>query len=619
MSFVQKEYFAPAPATTRGQPVRLSADAKGEHFVYANGRAVVVRSLASPDKAWEYRGHTAATTVARMSPSGYYIASGDVSGKVRVWDVVGEEHLAKGEHQPLGARINDIAWDADSQRILAVGDGKEQFGHVFMYDSGNSVGTVMGHSKAANACAMRQRRPLRAVTCSDDGTCVFYHGAPYKFAAALREHTGFVHDVRYAPDDEHFVTVGADRRIFLYDGKTGALVRQVAAGCSDPHRGSIFAVAWSPDGKYLVTSSGDRTCKFWDVAGDALVATVVVGGGGAEPEHQQVGNLWAGDYIVSLSLSGAVNYLRMDSAAPVRVVVGHQKPITAAALAAGPPRTLYTASYDGRVCAWALGGGSSSGAALVAGPTGDTRVEDAAAAAGGGDVVALGSLDDALRFVRGGAVDGGATVGLAAAPRSVALTADGATAVAVLQDDSVVVVRGGRAAAAAAGLGGAPRAVAVAADGAVALGFQDCTVQMFTLAADGATLAPAGPARAPEGHSREITTLAFSPDGALLASGDVGGKIVVTRAASGEVVTTRWGSHTARIFTIGWSPDGAHAASGSLDGSVIVWSVATPQRKIVIRGAHPDGVAHVCYIDAETVASAGADGAVKMWTIRHHV
>ncbi|KAJ2159353.1 WD40 repeat-like protein [Coemansia sp. RSA 552] len=598
------------PVTTRGQPVRLTADPKGERFVYANGKSIVVRSLAEPEKAWEYTGHAVATTVARFSPSGYYVASGDVSGKVRIWDSINDEHILKSEFQPIAGRIADIAWDMDSQRIMAVGDGKNGFGHVFTYDSGNSVGTVMGHSKVINACSMRQSRPFRAVTCSDDRTCVFYHGAPYNYVTSLKDHDGFVQDVRYSPSDEYFVTVGSDKNIFLYDGKTAELVRQVAAGSPESaHTGSIFSVAWSPDSKYIVTSSGDRTCKFWDIAGDRLVGTVKIGEDSA-PAHQQVGNLWAGDYIVSLSLSGDVNYLSMDSATPVKVVAGHQRPITAAALTQS--RTLYTASYDGKLCTWDLSGTSPQGVATVAsGVASDARVEDAAAS---GDLVALGSLDDTLRFAQNAAVTAAGSVGLGSAPRSLALDPAGTTVVAALQNDSLVVVANGKATSASLDSSSPPRAVAVSPSSAlVAVGFEDATVRLYTL--DGTALKPTGVCI--EGHLREITALAFAPDGELLAAGDAGGKIRVSRAATGELVTSRWGSHTARIYKVSWSPDGAHAVSASLDGSVIVWSVQAPADHVIGRHAHLGGTTAAFFVDNDTVVSTGADAGVKVWGVTH--
>ncbi|KAJ2747070.1 WD40 repeat-like protein, partial [Coemansia sp. BCRC 34301] len=523
MSFA---YFAPNPVTTRGQPVRLSADPSGTKFVYANGRSIVIRSLADPSKSWEYTGHTQPTTVAKFSSSGYYVASGDTAGNVRIWDSVNDEHILKSEFRPISGRINDIAWDMESQRVMAVGDGKEKFGHVFAYDSGNSLGTVEGHSKVINACSMRQQRPFRAVTCSDDGTCVFYHGAPYKFNCTLQEHLGFVLDVKYSPSNEYFVTVGADKKMFLYDGKTGALVRQVAKTCDKPHAGSIYAVAWSPDSKFIVTSSGDRTCKFWDIVDDKLVSTVEISSV-ASPEHQQVGNLWAGEHIISLSLSGDINTIQMGADRPVKVVTGHQKAITAATLT--PGGSLFTGSYDGKLCAWDL---SSGDAQMIEGPKIDAKPEDMAAAASG-NIVALGFIDDAMRFARESKMTG-ATTGLSAAPVSLAIDESGTVVVSALANGDLALVSvATQQATKLPGL--SAQAVAISRLSVVAVGFADNSVRLYQLRNE--TLADTGVLVT--ANTRPITRLAFSPDGQLLAAGDAGGKIVVVRADTGEVVTAR--------------------------------------------------------------------------------
>ena len=67
--------------------------------------------------------------MARFSPSGYYVASGDSSGMVRVWDPVGPEMITKGEFGILSGPINDIAWDGESKRLIAVGNGKERYAY----------------------------------------------------------------------------------------------------------------------------------------------------------------------------------------------------------------------------------------------------------------------------------------------------------------------------------------------------------------------------------------------------------------------------------------------------------------------------------------------------------
>jgi hypothetical protein len=83
MSFTQSnaplilEYnFAPQPQTERGRSIQLGADPKCKNFLYTNGRSIIIRSLEHPEVSSEYTEHSCQTTVARYSPSGFYIASG---------------------------------------------------------------------------------------------------------------------------------------------------------------------------------------------------------------------------------------------------------------------------------------------------------------------------------------------------------------------------------------------------------------------------------------------------------------------------------------------------------------------------------------------------------------
>ena len=67
-------------------------------------------------------------------------------------------------------------------------------------------------------------------------------------------------------------------------------------------------------------------------------------------EDQQLGCLWSGKHLVSVSLSGNINYLDPDSPAkPSKVIRGHNKPITKMTSRGD---TLVTAGSDGRVIEW---------------------------------------------------------------------------------------------------------------------------------------------------------------------------------------------------------------------------------------------------------------------------
>ena len=185
------------------------------------------------------------------------MASSDASGTVRVWDCVGEG-TTKGEYSIISGRINDLAWDGDSQRIIAVGDGKEKFGHCITADSGNTVGEISRHSSQINSVSIRQQRPLRSATGSDDTSLAFFYRAPFKFNTSLRKHQRYIYGVAFSPDRAHLVSVGADKKIWLYDRKTGEEKGQIREGV---HTGSIFAVSWVKDSKKFVTSSADQTVK----------------------------------------------------------------------------------------------------------------------------------------------------------------------------------------------------------------------------------------------------------------------------------------------------------------------------------------------------------------------
>jgi WD repeat-containing protein 1 (actin-interacting protein 1) len=62
--------------------------------------------------------------------------------------------------------------------------------------------------------------------------------------------------------------------------------------------------------------------------------------------------------IVSLSLSGTLTYLDPSSKSPIRTVHGHQKPINALGITSDA-KTIFSGSYDGRVCAWDTASGDA--------------------------------------------------------------------------------------------------------------------------------------------------------------------------------------------------------------------------------------------------------------------
>lgn len=55
-----------------------------------------------------------------------------------------------------------------------------------MWDTGSSVGDLSGHGKAIQSCDIRQVRPYRVATGSEDFTVNWFEGPPFKFNKTIK-------------------------------------------------------------------------------------------------------------------------------------------------------------------------------------------------------------------------------------------------------------------------------------------------------------------------------------------------------------------------------------------------------------------------------------------------
>lgn len=490
-----------------------------------------------------------------------------------------------------------------------MGVGKERFGHCISADSGNTVGEISGHASQINCVSVRQQRPLRAITGSDDTSLVFYHGAPFKFNTSLRgQHNKFVFGTAFNPDGSTFVSVGADRRICLFDGKTGEPKGQIGEGI---HTGSIFGVSWSKDSKRLVTASADQTIRIWDAEAGKNTHTWRLGEEGkVSIPDQQVGVVWpsgrSDDLVISVDLDGNLNYLSPKSEAPVKIVRGHQKNVTAACISAS---TFFTGSYEGRVNAWDI----STGLAEKVDGEGHSNYVAGMTESRKGQSLEIHSIgwDDTLRCVSASAKTFvGSKSSLGFQPKGITtLAADGIVLVA--STNSINIYKDGQSVG-STNISYSPTAMA-SSGSIIAVGGDDKFVHVYSLSTN-SLKESRDPVRRATGA---ISALSFSAtSNPLLAAGTANGKVLVFDPAKDwAVVTDRWSAHTARVTSIAWDESGQYAASGSLDTNVYVWSLVDPGKRTKALNAHKDGVTGVAWASPETVLSAGGDATVKVWKV----
>lgn len=598
MSYSNKYIFSTLPRTQRGQPIVIGGDPKGKNFLYTNGNSVIIRNIENPAISDIYTEHSCATNVAKYSPSGFYIASGDQSGKIRIWDTVNKEHLLKNEFQPIGGPIKDISWSPDSQRMVVVGEGRERFGHVFMAETGTSVGEISGQSKPMNSCDFRPARPFRIITGSEDNTIGVFEGPPFKFKMTKQEHTRFVQAVRYSPSGSHFASAGFDGKVFLYDGVSSDLISEIG---SPAHKGGVYAVAWKPDGTQLLTASGDKTCKLWDIETKSVVAEFVMG---TQVEDQQVSCLWQGQYLLTVSLSGFITYLDVNNPSkPIRVLKGHNKPITVMTLSPDRSR-IYTGSHDGFITSWDASTGENDriqGVGHGNQMNGMKSVESFLYTCG---------IDDSVKQVDVASNSyTGSDMKLGSQPRGMDVKDDIIIAGSVKE---ITVLQGGHKASCLP-VDYEPSCVSINKENLdVAVGGSvDYKVHIFSLT--GANLNPKQELE----HLGPITDCSYSPDNQYLVACDANRKVILYKVPEYKLAHNKeWGFHNARVNCVAWSPNSLLVASGSLDTTIIIWSVQHPAKHTIIKNAHPQSqITRLAWLDDETLVSVGQDCNTKIWGI----
>jgi WD40 repeat protein len=109
------------------------------------------------------------------------------------------------------------------------------------------------------------------------------------------------------------------------------------------------------------------------------------------------------------------------------------------------------------------------------------------------------------------------------------------------------------------------------------------------------------------GHDALALSLAFSPDGQLLASGHVDGNVHLWHIESGEEYPVKL-RHEAIVGAMAFSPDGQTLATGAMDNNLKLWNVEAAVSGEAQRQLHrqPSGVTSLAY------ASKGA------WVVTGH-
>ena len=230
-------------------------------------------------------GHTNLVYTMTFSPDAKILASGDIRGKVILWDldaytqkldnkkstlpsllrsITGDKPSKtdnkREDHTPIRHALSIEALDFTANSKMLVSGSADGAAIVWDVETGNPLFTVPGHTGSVKALGFLEDDKT-LISASSDGTLRTWETDTDNQQLIPMKHKRSIFCMAFSADHKTVAIGGVGNGVHLWNADTKNFVATFETG----HKNYVDTLAFSPDDKILATGSRDRKVELWDV------------------------------------------------------------------------------------------------------------------------------------------------------------------------------------------------------------------------------------------------------------------------------------------------------------------------------------------------------------------
>lgn len=237
------------------RPLAFAAAPSGSKFVATmEDHSVRIIDASTRQTVRILSGHPQPCYAVAWSKDGKWIATGDESARIWIWNAVTGEKVKEFRSHIRG--IQKLSFNLPHTYLIST--GRDDVIKVYDMDHWKEVRSILGQGANFYSATFSPKTNEFCTGFLGAGGRVYEPTG--KLDGFLTGHDGLgVLDVDYSPDGRQIATAGKDDNVILWDDKKREKI-QTLRGAQEV----MQSVKFSPNGRYVAGGSWDRSVRVWD-------------------------------------------------------------------------------------------------------------------------------------------------------------------------------------------------------------------------------------------------------------------------------------------------------------------------------------------------------------------